>query len=548
MNQRLSDALTKVRTTWSTFTAGQRVVTVIALVVALVGGVAFFQWASRPTMTPVFTSLTSQDAGAITAKLDELGTPYELADGGSTVEVPAEQVAKTRIDLAAAGLPAQTENSQGYGLLDQQNFASSDFQQKMAAKRAAEGELQKAIDSLDAVQKSTVQLALPDEEVFTAAQTPTTASVLVTPKPQQQLDTGQVEAIVHLVSSAVPKLVANNVTVTDSTGRLLSATGAAGAASAIGDQRLAQAQGLSASAQQKIQAMLDKAVGPGASSVTVTADLNFDDTKIQANEYIPAQPGAVPVQEDTETEKLRGNGQTPTGGVLGPDNITVPQGNSGQSNQQYDTEKRKTINPVGTRTTVTEQAPGRLARMTVAVMLDANKSAALNQTEMNQLVAAAAGIDATRGDVVKVSRVPFDTQASAAAEAEARAAAEQERQNQLVELAKNIGLALLLLLALLIGFRKSRKKTKTVEIGDLTSYDAEPLPSAGGSTAVPMQELPPAPAEYALEDDEMPVIEATPIDPQSEARTQARAEITALVDENPDEVARLLRGWITERN
>lgn len=544
MNQRFSSAFTKIRTTWGSFTAGQRAVTVIALVVALVGGVAFYQWASRPTMAPAFTGLSSSDAGAVTAKLDELGTTYELADGGSTVEVPAEQVAKTRIDLAAAGLPANTENSQGYGLLDQQNFASSDFQQKMAAKRAAEGELQKAIDSLDAVQKSTVQLALPDEQVFTAQQTPTTASVLVTPKPQQQLNAGQVEAIVHLVSSAVPKLTANNVTVTDSSGRLLSATGAGGAASALGDQRLAQAQGLSASAQQKIQAMLDKTVGVGNSSVTVSADLNFDNTKVQSNEYIPAQPGAVPVQEDLEIENLRGNGQTPTGGVLGPDNITVPQGNAGQSNQQYNTEKRKTINPVGTRTTVTEQAPGRLARMGVAVVLDANKTAAINQTEMNQLVAAAAGIDTTRGDVVKVSRMPFDTQASAAAEAEAKAAAEQARQDQLVELAKNIGLALLLLLALLIGFRKSRKKTKTVEIGDLASYETDALGPAG---AMPMPALPSPPAEYALEDDEMPIIEATPIDPQSEARTQARAEITALVEENPDEVARLLRGWIAER-
>ena len=123
------------------------------------------------------------------------------------------------------------------------------------------------------------------------------------------------------------------------------------------------------------------------------------------------------------------------------------------------------------------------------------------------------------------------------------AAAEAERQNQLIELAKNIGLALLLLLALLIGFRKSRKKTtRTVEIGDLSSVETESVlpPTA-------MHELPPAPAEYALEDDEMHVIEATPVDPQIEARAAARSEIGALVEENPDEVARLLRGWISER-
>lgn len=540
---KITSVFSNTKKTFSSFTPGQRAVTIIALVVALVGGFAFFRWASAPTMTPVFTNLSATDAGAVTAKLDELGTSYELGDSGTSVLVPGEQVAKTRIDLAAAGLPAETTNSQGYGLLDQQNFASSDFQQKMAAKRATEGELQKAIQSLDTVEGATVQLALPEEEVFTASQTPTTASVLVTPKPQQQLNTGQVEAIVHLVSSAVPKLNATNVTVTDSTGKLLSAAGMAGAASTVGDQRSAQAATISATAQQKIQAMLDKAVGPGNSSVTVSADLNFDNTEVQRSEYLPVAPGVPPVQEDLEKETMVGAGQTPVGGVLGPDNITVPGGNAGNTSQNYNNEKRRTTNPYGTQVTRTQQAPGRVARMTVAVMLDSAKSAAINQTEMEALVAAAAGTDTTRGDVVKLSRMPFDTQAAASAQAAQAAAAEAERQNQLIELAKNIGLALLLLLALLIGFRKSRKKTtRTVEIGDLSSVETESVlpPTA-------MHELPPAPAEYALEDDEMHVIEATPVDPQTEARAAARSEIGALVEENPDEVARLLRGWISER-
>lgn len=544
-----TNAFTKTKQTFTSFTPGQRAVTVIALLAAIVGGIFFYQWASAPTMTPVFTNLSAQDAGAVTAKLDELGTKYELADGGKSVLVAQEDVNKARIDLASAGLPKNTDQSQGYALLDNQSFATSDFQQKMSAKRATEGELQKAIESLGPVDKAQVQLALPEEEVFTQQQPPTTASVLVTPKPSQELNAGQVEAIVHLVSASVPKLQAGNVTVTDSTGRLLSSAGMAGGASSIGDQRVAQAQTLAMASQQKIQAMLDKAVGPGNSSVTVTADLNFDNTTIEENGYVqPAQPNALPVQEQTEKETLKGNGQTPVGGVLGPDNITVPGANAGQSNQDYRTEKSTKTNAVGTKRTVTELAPGRVSRMSVAVMLNANKAAALNQTDMEGLVAAAAGIDTKRGDALKVSRVPFDTQAATDAAAAKAAAEEAERQNELIELAKNIGLALLLLLALLIGFRKSRKKTRTVEVGDLQSVEtAELLPEAHGSTAA-MPELLPPPAEYALEDDEMPVIEATPLDPQTEARTAARSEINALVEENPDEVARLLRGWIAERN
>lgn len=538
---KITSVFSSTKQTFGTFTPGQRAVTIIALVVALVGGFAFVQWASTPQMTPVFTNLSASDAGAITARLEESGTRYELTDGGTTVLVPSEAVNRTRIDLAAQNLPAGGADQQGYALLDQQNFASSDFQQRMAAKRATEGELRKAIETMDPVQQANVQLALPEEEVFTATQAPTTASVLITPRAQAQLNAGQVEAIVHLVSSSVPKLTPANVTVSDSAGKLLSAGGTV--SSTMGDQQLEQQQTISAATGQKIQAMLDKAVGVGNSSVTVQADLNFDNTQIQRNEYIPAQPGAVPVQEDIETERLRGSGQTPVGGVLGPDNITVPNANAGQTNQEYDTERRRVTNPVGTQTTLTEQAPGRMARLNVAVMLDTNAAAGIAQDEVEALVAAAAGVDPQRGDVVQVSRMPFDQTAAAQAAADAAAAAEQQRRDELMTLIQNVGLALLLLLALLIGFRKSRKKTRTVEIGDLESVET-PLPEL---PATPMAELPPPPAEYALEDDEMPVIEATPVDPQSEARATARAEISALVEENPDEVARLLRGWISER-
>ncbi|WP_168582420.1 flagellar basal-body MS-ring/collar protein FliF [Gephyromycinifex aptenodytis] len=545
MNNKVKSFVTKTKSSFSGFTAGQRAVTIIAIIVAIIGGIVFVQWASRPTMAPLFTNLSSSDAGAITAKLTERGTQYELADAGSTVLVPRPEVDQARIDLAGEGLPAGSKDSQGYNLLDNEGIASSDFQQKMTAKRATEGELKKAIEKMDPIQEATVQLALPEEEVFTAEQAPTTASVLVATKPSQSVSAGQVEAIVHLVSSSVPKLAANQVTVTDNTGKLLSASGMAGAASSVNDARVAQAQTISAAASQKIQAMLDKAVGVGNSTVTVQADLNFDNTQVKTNEYIPAQQGAVPVQEDSSNETLKGSGQTPVGGVLGPDNITVPNANSGQSNQDYEKATTRVTNPVGTRQTVTEQAPGRLQRLNVAVMLDATKARAVTEAQVQTIVAAAAGIDTTRGDVIAVSKIPFDRAAAQEAEAKAKALEEQKKQDELIELAKNIGLALLLLLALLIGFRKSRKtQTKTIELGELPSMGQPETPGRPGGS---MAELPPSPAEYALEDDELPVLEAIPVDPQSEARANAREEISALVEESPDEVARLLRGWISDR-
>ena len=72
----------------SGFSSGQRVVVVVAALALLIGGVFFAQWASKPTMVPLYSNLSSDDASAITGKLQSSGTEYSLADGGQTILVP----------------------------------------------------------------------------------------------------------------------------------------------------------------------------------------------------------------------------------------------------------------------------------------------------------------------------------------------------------------------------------------------------------------------------------------------------------------------------
>ncbi|WP_226346426.1 flagellar basal-body MS-ring/collar protein FliF [Agilicoccus flavus] len=542
-NAKVHQVITRVRGTFDGFTNGQRAVTVIAVVIAIVGGVVFFQWANKPTMMPLFTSLSQQDASAITQKLTESGTPYELE--GTTVRVPADAVDQTRLDLAGAGLPADTKDAGGYSLVTEAPMTTSDSQQRILIKQATEGELRKTIEKIETVQAASVNLALPEPDVFTREQAKTTAAVLVTPQPNKEITAPQVEAIVHLVSSSVPKLDATSVTVTDNAGKLLSAPGAAGA-SGTGEARVAQQQAASATVRQSVQAMLDKAVGPGNSSVSVQAELGYDDSYITRNEYIQPPANGVPLQEETKTETMDGSGQTPVGGVLGPDNIPVPQANAAGGTSKYESNTEKNINAVGTQTTVTKPAAGGVKRLAVAVMLDSRQAAAVNQAQIQQLIATAAGIDPKRGDLVTVQKVPFNTQAAQAQEAAAAAAAEQERRDDLIALIKNIGLGLLVLLALLIGFRQSRKRTRTVEVSTIEATPSLPQLPAGGGAAAAIEA---APSAYELDDgDDLRVLEATPIDAQGQARIDAREEIGNLVEENPDEVARLLRGWMAERN
>ncbi len=541
-NQRVQQVITRVRSTFDGFTRGQRAVTVIALVVAIVGGVIFYRWVSTPVMAPLFTNLSAADTAAVQAALNEKGTPNQL--NGNTIEVPRDKVAQARIDLAAVKLPAATNQQDGYTLVENAPMTTSDAQQRVLIKRATEGELKKAIEKIDTVQSATVQLGLPEPDVFTRDQAQTTASVLIAPKPNESLTGGQVDAIGHLVASAVPKLDVANVTITDSTGKLLSGQGASGT-SGMSEQRVAQQASYQAGISQQVQSMLDKTVGPGNSSVAVRADLDFSNTKEWTNEYIQPQAGAPPLQTDTTRELYTGAGQTPVGGVLGPDNIPVPNTNAGASNSNYTKNSEKSINPYGTKQTYRDGTAGQVRKLNVSVLLDSRKTGTAPLGPIQAAVCGAAGVDTTRGDVCTVAKVPFDTAAAQAAATAQAAAAEQARQAELIQLAKNVGLGLLLLLALLIGFRQNRKRTRTIEVGELESVNGPMLPELPGAAAA----IEAGPAEFELDSDEaLRVLEATPVDPQSQARLEAREEIATLVQENPDEAARLLRSWITERS
>ena len=100
--------LDKVRSLFSGFTGGQKAMTAIAVVAALVGAGLFVSWASKPTYAPLFSGLSSTDAAAVTAKLTEAKEPYQLADGGQTILVPQADVYQQRITLSGKGFPPAT--------------------------------------------------------------------------------------------------------------------------------------------------------------------------------------------------------------------------------------------------------------------------------------------------------------------------------------------------------------------------------------------------------------------------------------------------------
>lgn len=525
MPAQVQAAMSRMSAAAKEFSLAQRTLVIIGIAVLVLGAVALSSWLSKPTMSPLFTSLSGADASAVVDELESAGVSYQLADGGSTVMVPADQLYSQRIKLAAAGLPTNADGG-GYSLLDEMPMTSSEFQQQNTYQRALEGELAKTIGAIDGIDAATVRLAMPEESVFVSEKADPTASVFVRTRAGITLGADQVQSIVHLVSAGIEGMEPTDVAVVDSTGQVLSAVGSGATGGGLAGR---QTNEYEERVRGAVQALLDQVVGAGHSAVTVTAELDYDETQ-RTIEQFSASEGTPPLASSTTTEDYTGSGGTATG-VLGPDNIAVPEGASGTGTYTSTTED--VTNAVNKSTEVTTAAPGAVERQSVAVAVDTAAVAGIDMANLSQMVAAAAGIDTERGDTIAVQSMAFDTsqaetaeEALAAADAEAKAAA----STSFIRQAAIAGAALLLVIIVVIALaRRSGKSRRTaIDLGEipLGRGPQDPLGIEGVSV------------------DELPALPVAPPQLAPDPVAVKRAEIGALADDQPEEVADLLRGWL----
>jgi flagellar M-ring protein FliF len=510
------------------FTTAQRTLAVIGIAVLVLGTVALTSWLGKPTYSPLFSSLAPADASAIVSQLKTDNVPYQLANGGATILVPDAKVYDERLKAAAAGLP--TAATGGYSLLDNMGVTSSEFQQNVTYKRAMEGELAKTIMAMNGVTNASVKLAIPEQTVFTATKTDPTASVFIATSPGTQLTGDQVDAIVHLTSSAVEGLKPANVSVVDSTGAVLS-NGGSGSGSSDKQTQAYEKRTIDA-----VQAMLDKVVGPGNATVSLAATMD-NSTTDRVKESFVAPTGAPALNESTSTEKSS-TGTGSGAGVLGPDNIAVPNATAGAGTGSESTKTTKN-NAIDKTTESTTIPAGTVQRQSLSVAIDTKAAAKIDAATLTDMVSTAAGINTQRGDRVSLKVVPFSTsQADAAkaaldaAKAEADAAATAQTWRTLT-----IGaLVLLVLLAAVILYaRKNRRQVRELvdlgeQSGPVVNIDPLPIDPSPMTAALPTI---PAPVE-------LPITESTDSDTK-------RASLEALADSDPAKTAGLLRSLMDDR-
>jgi flagellar M-ring protein FliF len=547
MPARVQSALGRLIAVIREFTVAQRTLAIIGTVGVVVGAIALGAWLMKPTYSPLFSGLSGTDASAIVEQLKTDGVDYQLADGGSTILVPEANVDKERLAAAAAGLPG--DKTAGYSLLDNMGVTSSEFQQTVTYKRALEGELSKTIEGLDGVRTASVKLAIPQQTVFVSDKANPTASVFLDLKPGVTLGKEQVKAVTHLVSASVDGMSPDDVAVVDADGQVLSSVGgqqADGTTSVAGDYET--------KTSAAIQAMLDKVVGVGNATVVVTADVSQESAQRTQETY--STPTGSPAYSESVQQSGSGSSGSGAGsgqaGVLGPDNIAVPNGTGsgstgsgaaggGPSSTVRDNAVDKTVE---TRTI----PAGELSKQAVSVAVNSDKVKVPAST-ISSMVAAAAGIDKKRGDVVSVQKVSFAK--AAAADAKSAIAGQQSAESdqnmtQIITtgiIAGAVVLGLFLVLTVLMRAGRRRAEQTALALGEL---EVNPLlPPDSGAPAVLAGAQPgrrdaaPAPASIAPAPEPLPV-EIGGVD-------RVRASVEALAGSDPERTAEYLRSLMDDR-
>lgn len=302
-----------------------------AALVALIVAVAM--WSSEPKYKVLFSNLDDRDGGAIVTALGAMNVPYKYNDTGTALLVPADRVYDARLQLASQGLPRG--GSVGFELMDNARFGASQFAEQINYQRGLEGELARSIESMHTVQHARVHLAMPRQSLFVRERQPPTASVLLNVYPGRSLSDAQVSAISWLVASSVPELTAENVSIVDQNGRLLSAPTGEGRGMDADQMRMVRET--EQRTVERILTILNPLVGPGNVHAQASAEMDFSRREETSEVYRPNQePGQAAIRSQ-QTSESNQRGINPAQGVPGalsnqpPANAQAPIANPPQT-------------------------------------------------------------------------------------------------------------------------------------------------------------------------------------------------------------------------
>ncbi|MFC1717968.1 flagellar basal-body MS-ring/collar protein FliF [Candidatus Poribacteria bacterium] len=533
---------------WGNLPAARKLTIGLIAAAVIAGIVGIAMWSSKPDYSVLFSDLSPDDMQAVEGELRSAGIPFQQSANGSSIMVPSSDVYKMRLRLANKGIPEA--GNIGFEGFDKTDFGMTDFVQQLKYQRALQVELGRTIAQIRQVGAARVHIVLPRKTVFTERDEPAKASVFLTLRPGSRLGMGQVDGIVHLVAGAVEGLQKEDVTVLDTSGKMLSAPGRE---AVVDSSQLKYQRDVESELASRLQGMLDPVLGHNKAVVQVAAEIDFTSIETTSEVYSPDDIAPRTETSTDYTTKGAGISSTASGTPGVTSGITPGAAPPAGGWPEYNRSDTTTEYEVSKTVKHSIDRPGKVTKLSVAVVVD-NKM--VNETptpwtpqelkEVEDLVGTAVGIDVSRDDI-KVTNIPFDTSIyDEMADAE-----KMLKRDRLQNMIMKAGIAVVVFAFLIFILRSVLKRSlpddtlalpeSAVSVSE-SAERAMPLESAAPSAlaaggGVPLQEA-------TVRRQPEPVAVERPVELSQAARD--RQALLELLRSDPEMIARAIRTWMAE--
>jgi flagellar M-ring protein FliF len=407
----------QIKKFWSGLTRAKKVALVAITFSVLIGVILVATLGSRVRYAPLYTGLSTEDSAAIVSKLKDMKVLHRVTPTG--IEVEEDSVPAVRLDLASAGLPRG--GGVGFEIFDSARFGATEFEQQINLRRALEGELSRSITTIEGVISARVHLVLPERRLFAARSEGASASIVVKLQPGMNFGKREVAGIVHLVSSAVPGLSKDRVSVVNTDGITLHRPSAGeGDGSGLEESQGQAARDLATSMENHVRTLLERVTGPGGVDVRINVDLE-DASRERTEEHY--EPTRTALRSEHKTEETTTQEGSTVAGVPGaqtnlPDveeSVASTEGDLGGNifrrtrtrNWEVDRITEKIITP-----------RGDVSRVSAAVLIDGNYETKdgvqvyqprdpEELKRLEEVVKNAIGFSVQRGDSIRVEGAKF---------------------------------------------------------------------------------------------------------------------------------------------
>lgn len=419
MNKLFGSIVVQFRDYFKNLGPTKRMSVIAASAVAAIAFIVMLVMVSGKDYSPLLTNVPNDQLSSIVEKLNQKNIPFQLRDDGKTVAVPKDLLHSTQMSLMAE-MGSNKMGSVGLEIFEKQDFGLNSYAQKINYQRAIQGELMRAINTLNAVKQSKVILALPNKKTFLEEAGHPSASVVIELFPGKTLAAEQVRGIQYLVSNSIEGMEAERVSVIDDRGKLL--TRQNDGATTGSNDLLDLKKKIEGDLETRIEQMLSKVVGSARVIAKVEATLNNKITS-SVEESVDPEKTAIRSQQ-SEEESLDGSRTNPAGVPGSRSNIPGAE-DAGQVGFKQDVKKEiKTTNYDVPKTVKNiKESAGSLERISVAVLVD-GVATTLTKEDGNQetkwaprtadelkkyedLVKSAIGYSVNRGDIVKIENLQF---------------------------------------------------------------------------------------------------------------------------------------------